>query len=226
MNTDKHGLKQLALVAGIILAAAASAAETNPAKNPAAQILYENNLEKAEVDKLPDEFLVQEGNFVVKDLGTNKVLELPGAPLETFGLFFGPTEGSEVSVSAKMLGTSKGRRFPTFGVGLSGPSGYRLMTAPAKKTLEIYRNDEVQTNVPCEWKSGEWLNFKLQIRRVKDGEWKVEGKVWEAKEPAAWCVTFDEKTEPIARRASAWGSPLSGTPIWFDDFVVSRAAAK
>lgn len=228
MNTDKHGLTSFVLLAGTLVATSAFAADTNSAKAPASQALYENNLEKAEAGKLSDEFMVQEGNFLVKDLGTNKVLELPGAPLETFGLFFGPTETSEVSASAKIFGTNKGRRFPTFGVGLNGPSGYRLMMMPAKKTLELYRNDELQTSIPCEWKSGEWLNFKLQIRKAKDGEWKVEGKVWDvsAKEPAAWCVTFDDKTEPIAGRASVWGSPLSGTPIWFDDFAVAGIEAK
>lgn len=229
MNTDYHGSRQFALVAGIFLVVSSFAAETNSIKVPSGLVLYENNLEKAEVGKLPDEFMVQEGNFAVKDLGTNKVLELPGAPLETFGLFFGTAESSDVFVSAKIFGTSKGRRFPTFGVGLNGPSGYRLMIAPAKKTLELYRNDEFQTSVPCEWKSGEWLNFKLQVRKNKEAsEWQVEGKVWDAgaKEPAAWCVTFVEKTEPIAGRASACGSPLSGTPIWFDDFSVARIGAK
>src|ERR1043166_9136508 len=107
MNTDKHGLKIISLVAGILLAVPTFAAETNSPKVQAAQVLYENNLEKSEAGKLAEEFMVQEGNFVVKDLETNKVLELPGAPLETFGLFFGPTEGTEVLVSAKILGTSK-----------------------------------------------------------------------------------------------------------------------
>src|SRR5438477_4944539 len=128
----KYGLKWIAMIAGIFFTASAFAAETNSTKAQSAQVLYENNLEKAEAGKLPEEFLVQEGNFVVKDLGTNKVIELPGAPLDTFGLFFGPTESSEVLVSAKIFGTGKGRRFPTFGVGLNGPSGYRLMMAPAK----------------------------------------------------------------------------------------------
>ena len=208
------------------MAVSSFAAETNSIKLPAVPVLYENNLEKADVGKLPDEFMVQDGNFVVKDFGTNKVLELPGAPVETFGLFFGPTESSEVAVSAKIFGSSKGRRFPTFGVGLNGPSGYRLMMAPAKKSLELFRNDEFQTSVPCEWKAGEGLNFKLQIRKMKDGEWRVEGKVWDAKEPAAWCVTFDDKTEPMAGRASIWGSPFAGTPIWFDDLSVFRVGAK
>jgi hypothetical protein len=34
-------------------------------------------------------------------------------------------------------------------------------------------------------------------------------------------VTFAEKSEPNAGRASIWGNPFAGTPIDFDDLVVS-----
>src|SRR5579872_5662613 len=76
--------------------------------------LYENNFEKAEVGKVPDDFLVLDGGFVVKEDGGNKVLELPGAPLDTFGLLFGPTEKFDAAVSVRIKGTRKGRRYPTF----------------------------------------------------------------------------------------------------------------
>src|SRR5436189_6012641 len=82
------------------------------------QPLYENNFEKAEVGKVPADFLVLDGGFVVKEEGGNKFLELPGAPLDTFAVQFGPTESSGVAVSARINSTSKGRRYPTFGVGL------------------------------------------------------------------------------------------------------------
>jgi hypothetical protein len=69
--------------------------------------------------------------------------------------------------------------------------------------------------------------LRLQIRKVKDGEFAVEGKAWKqgATEPDKWLVTYVEKTEdgkePIAGRASIWGNPFAGTPIDFDDLVVS-----
>ena len=45
--------------------------------------------------------------------GTNKYLELPGAPLDGYGVLFGPTVKTDVAVavSARMNGTRKGRRF-------------------------------------------------------------------------------------------------------------------
>src|SRR5947207_4367378 len=82
--------------------------------------LYENNFEQAEVGKLPEGFLALDGGFVVKEEKGNKFLELPGSPLDSFAVQFGPTAASDVAVSASINGTAKGRRYPTFGVGLNG----------------------------------------------------------------------------------------------------------
>ena len=70
---------------------------------------------------------------------------------------------------------------------------------------------------------------KLQIVPLNPGActgpggWIVEGKAWsgEAPEPAKWAITFDEKEEPPSGRAGLWGSPYSGTPIRFDDLIVT-----
>ncbi len=191
-----------------------------------AKPVYENNFEKAELDKVPADFLVLDGAFEVKADGGNKFLELPGAPLDTFGVLFGPTEKDGLAVSARIFGTLKGRRFPSFGVGLNGVGGFRLLVSPAKKLVELYKGDDVKLTAPFEWQTGVWAKLKLQLRKVKDGEWKVEGKVWpeSAKEPAAWTITFDETAETPAGRPSIWGNPFSGTPIRFDDLVVTPVA--
>src|SRR5258705_9281926 len=76
----------------------------------AAKKLYQNDFAKAEIDKVPEEFLVLDGGFAVKEEAGNRFLELPGAPLDTFGLLFGPTETADVSASAKIFGSGKGRR--------------------------------------------------------------------------------------------------------------------
>ena len=187
--------------------------------------LYENNFEKAELDKVPDDFLVLDGQFAVKEEGGNKFLELPGAPLDTFGVLFGPTENEGTAVSARIFGTGKGRRYPTFAVGLNGQgtSAYRLQVSPAKKALELFKGDVVKATVPFEWQSGAWARLRLQVRKVKDGQWKVEGKAWADKEPSAWLVSFDEREQPVAGKASIWGSPYATTPIRFDDLKVTSA---
>ena len=190
-----------------------------------AKPLYENNFEQAALGKVPEDFLVLDGQFAVKEEGGNKFLELPGAPVDTYGVLFGPTEKEGIAVSARIFGTAKGRRYPTFAVGLNGQgaAAYRLQVSPAKKALELFKGDEVKATVPYEWKSGTWARLQLQVRKVKDGQWKVEGKAWADKEPSAWLVSFDEKEQPIAGKASIWGSPYATTPIRFDDLNVASA---
>src|SRR5262245_20155082 len=43
----------------------ASAQDTHPKAKPAEKLLYENDFEKAEIGKVPDEFVVLDGAFVV-----------------------------------------------------------------------------------------------------------------------------------------------------------------
>ena len=192
------------------------------------QLLYENNFEKETVGKVPENFLVLDGGFAVKEEAGNKFLELPGSPLDSYSVQFGPTESSNIVVSARINSAAKGRRFPTFGVGLNGIAGYRLQLSPAKKLLELYKGDAQKASAPFDWNSGHWLNLRLQIRATNSGEWKVEGKVWNSDnpEPSNWMVTFDEKETPVSGRPSVFGSPFAGTPIQFDDLHVERVSAK
>ena len=216
MNMVTKTCAELVLLTG--LASGAFAQQAKP--------FYQNDFEQAALDKVPDDFLVLDGQFAVKEEGGNKFLELPGAPLDTFGLLFGPTEKEGTAVTARIFGTGKGRRYPTFAVGLNGQgtSAYRLQVSPAKKALEFFKGDEVKATVQYEWQSGAWTRLLLQVRKVKDGAWKVEGKAWADKEPSAWLVSFDEKEQPVAGKASIWGSPYATTPIRFDDLKVGSAA--
>jgi hypothetical protein len=193
-----------------------------------AQILYENDFEKEQVGKVPENFLVLDGGFAVKEEAGNKFLELPGSPLDSYSVQFGSTESSNVVVSARINSTAKGRRFPTFGVGLNGIAGYRLQLSPAKKILELYKGDVPKTNATFEWNSGHWIKFRLQIRATNPGEWKIEGKVWDAErpEPSIWMISVEEKETPVSGRPSVFGSPFAGTAIQFDDFRVERFGSK
>lgn len=191
----------------------------------ASEQLYENNFEKAAVGATPDDFLVLDGSFTVQQDGTNKVLELPGAPLDTFGALFGPTEREAVSVTARIFGTAKGRRSPTFGVGLNGGGGYKLQLSPAKKLIELYRGDFVKTTIPYEWESGKWTHLELQVEKPNPATWKVTGKVWRADQSTPALISFEDKEEPPSGKAAIWASPFSGTPIRFDDLAVSRTSS-
>ena len=197
---------------------------TGGSPTPPAKPLYENNFENAETGKLPGDFLALNGEFVVKEESGNKFLELPGTPLDSFGVLFGPTESADWSVRARIFGTAKGRRAPTFGVGLGGVAGYKLQVSPGKKMLELLKDQDVKASVAFDWKPATWTQFRLQMIKVNDSEWKIAGKVWAegGPEPKDWLVIFNEKEAPPAGRASVLGSPFAGTPIRFDDLRVER----
>jgi hypothetical protein len=190
--------------------------------------LYQMTFQTNSLEKVPDDMLVLDGGFAVKEESGNKFLELPGAPLETFGVLFGPTETNGLTVTARIRATGKGRRFPTFSVGLNGVGGYKLQVAPAKKLLELVKGEEVVANAPFTWESGSWTLLRLQSRQVKEGAFKVEGKAWKhgEAEPKAWLISHDETVAVPAGRPSVWGMPFAGTPIQFDDLKVERAAEK
>ena len=192
----------------------------------ATEPLYQTNFEKTELGKVPDDFLVLDGAFAVKEQGGNKFLELPGAPLDAFGFMFGPSARHGNEVIARMFGTKKGRRYPVFGVALNGVNGYRLQVAPAKRAIELLKGSTVVAKVPFRWVGGEWLRLALRVQQTSDVEWTISGKVWvDGKAaPAKPTITHKETKEPRNGRPSIWGSPYSGTPIRYDDIVVNKIA--
>jgi len=187
----------------------------------AAEPIYKNDFESAAVDKAPADVMIMAGTFEVKQDGAGKVLELPGEPLDTFGMLFGPSSKDDVSASARFFGTKKGRKFPTFGISLNGVGGYRLQVSPAKNMLEFIKGDEPKLGVPFTWTSDSWTLLRITVNKTGAG-WVIEGKAWAAgtPEPEKPLITVEEKTEPTAGRAGIWGSPYAGTAIRFDDLLI------
>lgn len=183
------------------------------------------DFEKMEVGSVPEDFLVLDGGFAVREEKGNRFLELPGAPLDSFGVLLGPTADAGNSVAARIFGSARGRRTPTFGVGLNGQGGYKLQVAPGKKMLELQKGDSVVKSIPFEWESGTWTRLKLRTRKAGGESVVVEGKVWKEKEkePETWLLTFDDTTAPSPGRPSLWGNPYAGTPIRYDDLEISTA---
>ena len=174
---------------------------------------------------LPEGIMVLDGQFTVKGEGVDRCLELPGAPLESFGVLFGSAALHGREVQARILGTKTGRKFPTFAAGLNGVNGYKLRVSPAKNALELIVGDatEVKATTPFAWKSGEWTHLKLRV--VPEGKGvAVQGKAWQgATEPSDWSLRFSAPEVPPPGMAGVWGMPFSGTPLRFDDLKVTAA---
>lgn len=191
----------------------------------AAEPLYKNDFESATVDKAPAEVMIMAGTFEVKQDGANKVLELPGEPLDTFGMLFGPSSKEDVTATARFFGTKKGRKFPTFGISLNGVGGYRLQVSPAKQMIEFIKADEPKQSVPFTWTSDTWTSLRITVTKKSDTAWLIEGKAWAAgsAEPEKAMISIEETKAPTAGRAGIWGSPYAGTAIRFDDLIIAPA---
>lgn len=190
------------------------------ADKPAA---YHNDFKKAAVGNVPDDLMVLYGAFAVAQVDNNKVLELAGEPLESFGLLYGPSAAAG-EISARIWGKSTGRRFPEFGIGAGDAGGYKLWLVPGQARIELRKGDIPKASAPYrQWKSGSWTRLRLRLGKTAQGGWKIEGKAWPdgAKESATWDVSVEDAQAPVAGRASAWGTPYSGQPIRFDDLSFS-----
>ena len=188
--------------------------------------MYEENFTQVEGETVPDAIMVLDGQFAVKGTGPDRCLELPGSPLESFGVLFGKAAAASGNreVEARIYATKTGRKFPTFAAGLSGVNGYKVRVSPAKNAVELVLGDalEVKDSAPFVWKSGEWTHLKLRSVLVGTGV-QVQGKVWQgADEPKDWTLKFEATERPPQGMAGVWGMPFSGTPIRFDDFKVTE----
>ena len=193
----------------IIFITAAIIALIGSAQTRADKLLFKSDFELANVDAVPEELMVLAGEFSVKAIGGNKALELPGNPLEDFGALFGPAESDGIAVRARVYSESSKRLAPRFGVGLSGVTGYRLLVAPGQNRLQLLQDQEALASAPFEWKSGTWTTLHLQIRKVSEGKWIIEGRAWAegTPEPKDWSISFEVSETPPAGKASIWGAP-------------------
>jgi hypothetical protein len=184
--------------------------------------VFSENFDATSAGKLPEGFKVLAGGFAVQQDGAAKFMELPGAPLDTFGVLFGPVEKPPLAATAKIFGTKTGRKFPAFGISLGGAGGYRLQVSAAKKMLEIFKGDEARASVPFDWTSGTWTLLRIQVRPAGTG-CVVEGKAWpaDAAEPKDWLIKHGAPEAATPGQAGVWGNPFSGTPIRFDDLAVA-----
>jgi hypothetical protein len=187
--------------------------------------LFSADFAKAELGKPSDkDFLVLAGTFAVTDIDGERLLELEGRPLDSFGALFGPAPGQPAcNVSARIWGDVTGKRFPEFGIGSNDTGGYKLWLMPRQKKIAIRKADATVATAAYErWEPKTWTQFRLQVVKAESGTWMVQGKVWVngTDEPKEWSVSFEDKDEPTPGRASLWGNPYSGQPIRFDDLRV------
>ena len=105
----------------------------------AADPIYKNDFESAAVDKVPADVLIMAGSFEVKQDGTNKVLELPGEPLDTFGMLFGPSAKDDITATARFLRHEKGAQVPDFRAQLERRGRLPAASQPGEKHDRVHQ---------------------------------------------------------------------------------------
>jgi hypothetical protein len=181
------------------------------------------------VGKPPDELFVLNGAFRVSaEADGNKVLELPGNPLDSFGVLFGPEDQQATEVSARIAGTNAGRMFPEFGVGANDAGGWKLWVLPGRTRWCCGRRRP--TRSPGCRSSGERPMDAPEAPRVAGRRRDVAGagQGVAGRRPGAGGSGRSPATDaaaPPKGRASVWGHPYAGTPIRFDDLAAAPAAA-
>lgn len=207
---------QVGILTAIVLGSAVSGLQAQASKP-----VFDESFSSAKTGEVPEAFMVLDGQFTVREEEGNRFLELPGAPLESFGVLFGPNEADGIEVTARVFGTKSGRKFPTFAVGLNGVGGYKVRMAPAKNALELVKGDDIKATLPFKWSSGQWTRFRLSVRKSGTGV-RIVAKAWQGdEEPKEAQLQHDESDKLPPGKAGVWGMPFSGTPIRFDDLKIT-----
>ncbi len=198
-----------------LLCLAADSATSRPAE-------YFADFHDVAAGKIPDSLMVLNGEFVVGEGGGKKFLEVPGEPLDTFGVLFGPAEFLSGDISAMVWGEASGKRFPEFGIGSNDTGGIKLWVFASQNRLELRRGDDVIASAPYAWHSTTWTRLRLRVTRTAENHFRLEGKSWNdgTPEPQTWMVAADVSDALSAGRASLSALPFSGLPLRFTDLRV------
>lgn len=177
----------------------------------------------------PKDVFVVAGVVKIAPRDGNKAIVIdPGTELVDASAQLAVSAAGNASIEAKILATKRGRSSPRFGVSVHGMSGHRLIVNPAKKALELVRNDQTLATVPFSWTSAAWVKVKLEAKKDATGDtWLITGKAWpaDAAEPAEPLIKHADKNLKGQGKCALWATPFSGVPVFFDDIHIAVRTA-
>lgn len=175
----------------------------------------------------PQEVFIVDGTIKIAAKDGNKAIVIDPAPITDASAQLGVSAAGSAVIEARILATKRGRSTPRFGISVHGLSGHRLLVNPAKKALELVKNDQTLASVPYTWISGTWLKLKLEARKGAGDAWTITGKAWpaDASEPAAPLIQHADKALKGQGKCAIWATPFSGEPVFFDDIKISVETA-
>lgn len=175
----------------------------------------------------PKEVFVVDGTIKIAAHEGNKAIVVDPAPITDASAQLAVSAAGNASIESRIFATKRGRSTPRFGVSVHGMSGYRLLVNPAKKALELVKNDQTVVSVPFTWTAGAWLKVKLEAKKGAGDAWSISGKAWaaDAAEPAEALIKHEDKGLKGQGKCAIWATPFSGEPVFFDDIRISIETA-
>jgi hypothetical protein len=175
----------------------------------------------------PKEVFVVDGTIKIAAREGNKAIVIDPAPITDASAQLAVSAAGNAIIEARIFATKRGRSTPRFGVSVHGMSGYRLLVNPAKKALELAKNDQTIATVPFTWTTDAWLKVKLEAKKGEGDAWSITGKAWaaDAAEPAEALIKHEDKGLKGQGKCAIWATPFSGEPVFFDDIRISIEAA-
>jgi len=177
--------------------------------------------------EVPKEVFVVDGTVKIAALEGNKAIVVDPNPITDASAQLATSAAGNASIEAKVFAIKRGRSTPRFGVSVHGMSGHRLLVNPAKKLIELVRNDQTLASIPYTWASEVWLKLKLEAKKGEGTAWSITGKAWpaDAAEPAEPQIKHEDKGLKGQGKCAVWATPFSGEPVYFDDIKISVESA-
>jgi hypothetical protein len=174
----------------------------------------------------PKEVFVVDGTIKIAARDGNKAIVIDPNPITDASAQLAVSANGNASIEAKILAIKRGRSTPRFGVSVHGMSGHRLIVNPAKKSLDLMKNDQTLASVPFAWTTEVWVKVKLEAKKEAGDAWSITGKAWQADaaEPAEPLIKHAEKSLKGQGKCAIWATPFSGEPVFFDDIHISVEA--
>ncbi len=184
---------------------------------------WSEDLESVPLKGVPTHWIGAGGKYEVREVEGNKVivkLSNEQSLLRRARCYMGPSNLSNYTMEADVLGIEKRRQMPDIGI---IAQRYALVLAgnAQKLWIESWQPETKRAvNVPFEWKPNVWYRMKVRVENTPARKALVRGKVWprESAEPEQWSI---EKLDPIP---NLQGSPgfyaYAHNEIYYDNIKV------
>lgn len=186
--------------------------------------LFYENFDELEAGGIPGKYFAVDGKWGIAEKDGGKTLELSPAPLVEASVQFGNSLQGGATITALISAAQKRHSFPRYGVALHGSSGFRLRVVPARRIVELARNDEQVAQAGFVVPGHAAVRLKLRAEKKDETRWIISGWAWPdgGKEPSKPQVIFTAADTRLSGKGSVTGTPYAGLPIHYDEIEIRR----